>query len=357
MRRTTVTSSRTTPEWVTPVLVLAAVALLVVLPLVVASFYLFLLTRILILGLFATAFNIVFGFGGMPSLGHAALFGIGGYVVGIAVSKSDLSFPVILVLALLSGTALGVVFGLFNLRARGIYLLLLTLALAQAVHGLAYQQVALTGGDNGISGITREGLPVPTSAPAFYWFTLVLVAMSLALMWTFMRSPVGMVITALRESESRLSATGYRVGGYRVAAFAVSGAFSALAGLLDTYLLGSVSPSSVAFLLSAEVVVFAILGGARYFLGPLLGAAIILALEFYVSSYTTRWTVVLGVLYVLTALFMQDGVLGRVTQLSRRLRRNNVKPAPLETEIPRPDEMPVLMKPDEMPVLMKEVQS
>lgn len=345
MKRMISTSGRSTPGWVTPALVLAAAALLVVVPLVVPSFSLFLLTRILVLGLFATAFNIVFGFGGMPSLGHAALFGTGGYVVGIAVSKSDLSFPVILVLALLAGTALGVVFGLFNLRAREIYLLLLTLALAQAVHGLAYQQVALTGGDNGISGITREGLPVPATAPAFYWFTLVLVALSLALMWTFMRSPVGMVITALRESESRLSATGYRVGGYRVAAFAVSGAFSALAGLLDTYLLGSVSPSSVAFLLSAEVVVIAILGGARYFLGPFLGAAIILGLEFYVSTYTTRWTVVLGVVYVLTALFMNDGVLGRVTQLKRRLRRGSAEPVPTppEAEIPRLDEVPVLV--------------
>ncbi|SDX80220.1 branched-chain amino acid transport system permease protein [Modestobacter sp. DSM 44400] len=298
---------------------------LLALPFVLPSFYLFVATRILALGLFATAFNIVFGFGGMPSLGHAAFFGLGAYVVGIASTRSDLPFVVIVVLTLVAGTALGVVFGLFNLRAKGIYLLLLTLALAQAAYGLAFQQVELTGGDNGISGITREGVPIPGSASAFYWLALAMVVVSLSLMWAFMRSPVGMAITGLRESESRLAATGYRVGSYRVYAFAVSGAFSAVAGLLDAYLLGSASPSNMAFLLSAEVMVFAILGGAAFFFGPFLGAAVILSLELYVSTLTSRWTFVLGIVYVLTALFMSDGILGRIAYLRRRARRKTAE--------------------------------
>ena len=304
----------------------ATIVVLAVLPLFIPSFSLFLLTRILILGLFATAFNIVFGLGGMPSLGHAAFFGTGAYVAAIATTKTDLPFAVVLVLALAAGTVLGIVFGLFNLRARGIYLLLLTLALAQAVYGLAFQQVAVTGGDNGISDITRESLPMPDSLPSYYWFTMVVVGLSVAVMWTVMRSPVGMAIIGLRESESRLAATGYRVGVYRVGAFALSGAFSALAGLLDAYLLGSVSPSKLTFLLSAEVMVFAILGGAAYFFGPFLGAAIVLSLEFYVSTYTDRWTTVLGIVYVLTALFMRDGVLGRLARLRRRPGRTGAAP-------------------------------
>ncbi len=299
-------------------LLVAIIVVLAVLPLFVPSFYLFLLTRILILGLFATAFNIVFGLGGMPSLGHAAFFGTGAYVAAIATTKTELPFAAVLVLTLVAGTVLGIVFGLFNLRARGIYLLLLTLALAQAVYGLAFQQVAVTGGDNGISDITRESLPVSDSLPSYYWFTMVVVALSVVAMWTVMRSPVGMAVIGLRESESRLAATGYRVGAYRVFAFALSGAFSALAGLLDAYLLGSVSPSNLTVLLSAEVMVFAILGGAAYFFGPFLGAAVILSLEFYVSTYTDRWTVVLGIVYVVTALFMRDGMLGRLAWLRRR---------------------------------------
>jgi branched-chain amino acid transport system permease protein len=155
---------------------------------------------------------------------------------------------------------------------------------------------------------------------------MVVVGLSVAAMWTVMRSPVGMAIIGLRESESRLAATGYRVGVYRVGAFALSGAFSALAGLLDAYLLGSVSPSKLTFLLSAEVMVFAILGGAAYFFGPFLGAAIVLSLEFYVSTYTDRWTTVLGIVYVLTALFMRDGVLGRLARLRRRPGRTGAAP-------------------------------
>lgn len=313
------------------VLTIAAIVVgllaLAVLPQVLPSFYLFVLTRVLILGLFATAFNIVFGFGGMPSLGHAAFFGVGAYVVGIGTVRTDLSFVPILALTLLAGAGLGVVFGVFNLRARGIYLLLLTLALAQAAFGLAFQQVEITGGDNGISGISRDTLPIPQTLPAFYWLTMVVVAVCLALMWVFMRSPVGMAITGLQESESRLAASGYRVGTYRVCAFVVSGAFSAVAGLLDAYLLGSVSPSVLSFLLSAEVMVFAILGGAAYFFGPFLGAAIILSLELWVSTFTSRWTVVLGIVYVLTALFMSDGVLGRLQAVRRRSRRSRGGPA------------------------------
>lgn len=329
--------------------IVVGMLVLAVLPEVLPSFYLFALTRILILGLFATAFNIVFGFGGMPSLGHAAFFGTGAYVVGIMTTRTGLSFFPILALTVLAGAALGIVFGAFNLRARGIYLLLLTLALAQAAFGLAFQQVEITGGDNGISGITRETLPVGETLPAFYWLTVVLVAVCLALMWVFVRSPIGMAIVGLRESETRLAASGYRVGAYRIYAFAVSGAFSAVAGLLDAYLLGSVSPSALSFLLSAEVMVFAILGGAAYFFGPFLGAAIIVSLELYVSTFTARWTVVLGVLYVLTALFMSDGLLGRIARLRRRARRTPDGPS---TAAPGDAQLPV----DAAGALVKEPQ-
>jgi branched-chain amino acid transport system permease protein len=302
-------------------LLTVAILVLLVLPAVLPSFYLYLATRILILGLLATAFNVVFGFGGMPSLGHAAFFGTGAYVVGISTRSADLPFAVILTLTLVVGAGLGVVFGLLNLRVRGIYLLLLTLALGQAVFGLAFSQPEYTGGDSGIANITRDALPIPSAAPSFYWFTLLVVALSLTLMWLFVRSPVGMAIIGMRESESRLAMAGYRVGAYRVCAFAVSGTFAALAGLLDAYLLGSVSPANLAFLLSAEVMLFAILGGARYFFGPLLGATIILSLEVYVSTFTERWNTVLGVVFILTALFMRDGVLGRIASWRRGAQR------------------------------------
>ncbi|MDP4502305.1 branched-chain amino acid ABC transporter permease [Nonomuraea turcica] len=304
--------------------VAAAAVLLLAVPVALDSFSVFVASRILILGLFATAYNVVFGYGGMPSLGHAAFFGIGGYTVGIAVTRWAWPMPLTMPVALVLGAVAGAVFGLFCLRVRGVYLLLITLALAQAVFGLAFYQTELTGGDNGIPGIPRDGVP---TGGGFYLLALAVTAGCVAALWAFQRSPAGMTILGMRESESRMSATGYQVATIRVMAFAVSGAFSAVAGALEVYLQGSVSTASLSWQISAEVLVFAILGGARRFLGPFLGAAIVTGLEVWVSTYTDRWTTVLGVVYILTALFLADGVLGRSRSLLRRLRRGAVPPA------------------------------
>ena len=298
------------------VLVLAA---LVLLPQVIPSFYVYVATRILILGMLATAYNLVFGYAGFPALGHAAFFGLGGYTVGLGVSRAELGFVWLLPVAIVIGALMGVLMGIMCLKVRGVYLLLLTLALAQALFGLAFYQVELTGGDNGIANIERLG--VPSGSNAFYLFTLVVVTVCMAAMWLFTKSPVGMVITGLRESESRMDATGYNVARYTVVVFAVSGAFSAIAGMLDTYLQGSVSPENFSWLLSAEIMIFAILGGARFYIGPMVGAAIVLSLEVYTSTFTDRWTTVLGVVYVLTALFLAGGVLGLVSRLVGKMRQ------------------------------------
>lgn len=300
------------------VVVVIVIAALVALPQVISSFYVYVATRILILGLLATAYNLVFGYAGFPALGHAAFFGLGGYTVGLGVSRAEIDFIWLLPVAIVIGALMGVLMGVMCLKVRGIYLLLLTLALAQALFGLAFYQVELTGGDNGIANIERLG--VPSGSTTFYLFTLAVVAVCMAVMWLFTKSPVGMVITGLRESESRMDATGYNVAAYTVVVFAVSGAFSAIAGMLDTYLQGSVSPENFGWLLSAEIMIFAILGGARYYIGPMVGAAIVLALEVYTSTFTDRWTTVLGVVYVLTALFLGAGVLGLLSRLGKKTR-------------------------------------
>jgi len=200
---------------------------------------------------------------------------------------------------------------------------------------LAFYQVELTGGDNGIANIERLG--VPAEQNAFYLFTLGVVVVCLAVMWVFVRSPVGMVITGLRESESRIDATGYNVAAYTIVVFAVSGAFASVAGMLDTYLQGSVSPENFSWLISAEVMVFAILGGSRYFIGPFVGAAIVLFLEVYTSTFTDRWITVLGVIYVATALFLHAGVLGLIRSVRDRMRGDGTEDQPRD-----PDEFAVL---------------
>ncbi|MDI2125954.1 branched-chain amino acid ABC transporter permease [Yinghuangia seranimata] len=308
-------------RWAPGAGVLVAVALLMFVPAATDSFYTFVATRMLLLGLLATAFNAVFGFGGMSSLGHAAFFGIGGYAVGIGVTRWDWSPGTVLAAALAAGALAGAVFGLACLRVRGIYLLLLTLALAQALFGLAFYQTEWTGGDNGIPNIPRDGLPAAVrEGDGYYRLTLVVVVLCVALLWMYQRSPLGMSVVGTRESESRMSAAGYRPGALRTVAFAVSGAFSAVAGVLEVYLQGSVSTASMSWQISADVLVYAILGGARHFFGPFLGAVAVTGLEVWVSTYTDRWMTVLGVVYVVTALFLADGVLGRAASLLRLAR-------------------------------------
>lgn len=300
-------------------IVVAGVVALAVLPALVPGLYISLLTRVLILALFATAFNLVFGFGGMHSLGHAAFFGLGGYAVGLGIVRWDWDFAAVVVAAVAVGALVGVVYGLLTLRTEGIYLLLLTLALGQAIWGLAFQQVGLTRGDSGIPGVDRGVIPlVGSGLLSWYHFVLGVSVAAVALLWWFTRSPVGRAIVGARESRSRMAALGFRVGAYRATAFAVSGAFSAVAGTLYAWHHRFVSPEMLAWEMSALILIVAVLGGANTFLGPALGAVIITGLEFWVSLFTQRWMTVLALVYIVTILVLPEGLLG----LGRRRRRS-----------------------------------
>ncbi len=297
------------------VIVLAALA---VVPFVLSSYGLLIVQRTIILALFGVAFNVVFGAADMPSLGHAALFGIGGYAAGLGLTTWGWGMPTVLVAGIVAGGLLGLVFGIATLRTQGIYLLLLTLALAQAVWGLAFQQVRLTGGDNGISGLDRSGLSwFGAGTASFYWSALVVAAVGTGLLYWFHVSAAGTVLQAVGMSPSRVEALGYSVGWWRVGAFVLSGSMSALAGVLFALSNRFVGPENLAWQLSAEVMLFAILGGARWFAGPIIGAAVVVGAEGILTARTDRWTLVLGALYVATMLFMPDGVLGIVDRWRR----------------------------------------
>ncbi len=302
-------------------LALALAGAIIAVPLFVSGFQTGVATRIVIFALFGVAFNVVFGAGGMPSLGHAAFFGLGGYVVGIGTLRYDVGFFTVMIVALAAGAVIGGLVGILTLRTNAIYLLLLTLAVAQALWGLAFQQVRWTGGDNGMSGISRDLLPVGGGNVAtFYWAVLVVAILFGALVWWFQRSPAGVAIVAHRESPSRLAALGYRVGSYRVAAFAVSGSVATVAGVLYALLNRFVGPENLAWQMSAAVMLFAIIGGAAYFAGPVIGATLIVMLEVWASGFTTRWMSILGLAYILSMLFLPQGVLGLADDLARRRR-------------------------------------
>jgi branched-chain amino acid transport system permease protein len=316
---------------------LLALVLLIAAPSYLATYYVSAATRIVIMGTFAVAFGIVFGLGGMPSLGHAAFFGTGGYVVALGLTRWEWGFGTIMLVVLLGGAVLGLLFGLLSQRLSGIYLLLLTLALAQALWGLAFQNVDITGGDTGISGVDRDTIPLPVDdRDTFHYFALAVCLVIVALLWGFARSPVGRAVDGMRASPTRMAALGYNVGAYKVCAFLVSGVASALAGALFAYQQGFVGVEMLDWTTSATVMLAAIVGGARHILGPALGMGVLIIAETVLSDYTDRWTAVLGLLYILTILLLPDGILG----VKGRFRRG--KP-PSETAAERADDaLPVM---------------
>lgn len=295
-------------------------AIIFVLPYLLNTFYLSVATRILVLSLFAVAFNLVFGFGGMPSLGHAAYFGLGGYTLGLLSTRTDLRAEVIILLALVFGGALGALIGVLTLRTNGIYLLLLTLAAAQALFGLAFQQVRLTGGDNGIAGISRNLLPFVTDTASFVRVVGVIVVLAILVLYVVSQSVTGLLLHAHRIAPARLQALGFNVPRLRITAFSVSGAFSSLAGVLFVFTNRFVGPENLTWSISAAVMLYAIFGGARYFTGPIVGALTLTLIETLVSGVTTRWLTVLGLTYIFVVMFLPDGLLGRWQILITRTR-------------------------------------
>jgi len=295
-----------------------ALAVIFMLPLVLNGFYLSVTTRMLVLSLFAVAFNLVFGFGGMPSLGHAAYFGVGGYTLGLLATRTELSVASIMLLAIAFGGALGAVIGVLTLRTNGIYLLLLTLAAAQALYGLAFQQVRITGGDNGIAGIRRDLLWFVTDAASFLRVTAVIVIGALLVLYLVTQSVTGLALHAHRIAAERLQALGFNVHRLRITAFSLSGVFASLAGVLYVFTNRFVGPENLTWSISAAVMLYAIFGGARYFTGPIVGAVTLTLVETFVSGVTTRWLTVLGLTYILVVMFLPDGVLGRAALLGQR---------------------------------------
>jgi len=292
-------------------LIAACVIALAVAPRVLSVFYVNVLSQILIFGIFAMGFDLVFGYGGKASLGHAAFYGLGAYAIAIGAKQHHLAPGTAILLAIASGALLALLFGLLALRTEGIYFLLMTLALGQAVWGLAVKQVAITKGDNGISGIARPRLLGLSLRPPdhFYYAALLCLVVVGLLLFLIVRSPFGRALAGARESESRMAALGYDVRIYRLGAFAISGACAGLAGALLAYFNGSAGPSTMNWTVSADVLVASIFGGPDTVIGPLIGAGLIQGTELLVSSHTEHWKTVLGLIYVATILILPRGIL------------------------------------------------
>ncbi len=287
---------------------------LIIAPLFLSTYGEGLMTRFLIFALFAMSYNIIFGYAGMLSLGHAAFFGAGGYTVAILKLHYGVDlFWITAPLGLLVTAFTAALFGLIALRASGIYFLLVTFALGQMLYSLAWNVKWLSSkGMQGITGITLPDLAIPgftLDTTSFYYMVLVFFAVSFVLLYRLVRSPFGSALVGIREDESRMEAVGYNTWLYKYTAFIISGVFAGLAGMLFTYYNFFVSPNHLGIATSFLPMVMAIMGGLGTVLGPVVGAAVFIFAENFASIITPqRWPLILGGLFVLTIMFAREGI-------------------------------------------------
>jgi branched-chain amino acid transport system permease protein len=309
-------------------------AVLLVLPWIIGNeFYVNMATQVLIYALFALSINMMLGFGGMTSLGHAAYLGIAGYACILATTAGYDQLTAA-VFAIAVSTASAAFFGVLSLRAPGLGFIMITLALGQIVWGVAYRANDLTGGDNGIRHPARPmpfGLDI-RDAPSFYYFTLAVFAVALFCIWRFSRSPFGASLMGARDQPRRMRMLGHNVWLVRLLTFVMAGFWASVAGVLYVYYNLFLSPHAISLQQSAEILLMAILGGASSLTGPIVGAAIITLVKNVVSTYVERWNTLLGVIFVVVIVFMPYGLVPGCRQLweglrSRKNRRKAAEPA------------------------------
>ncbi len=300
-----------------PLAALWAVLLAVPLWLPLVGGYTALAGRVLVLGLAAIGFNLLLGFTGVMSFGHAAYFGLGAYGAGLTLRYLAASTPLAMLLGTLLGGVAGTLFGLLIARRRGVYFAMVTIAFGQVCYYIAYSWNDLTGGFDGLRGFRRAPiglgplvLDIAGDGPAFYYFLLGVFAAAVALMGLLLRSPLGHSFIAIRENERRARFLGIPVERHIWLSFSISCGFTALAGSLYALLNNFADPLGLHYSLSGEIVIMTVMGGMRTFWGPLLGAAVFVVLQDYISSMTTNWMSFIGLLFVVVVLFFPRGLLG-----------------------------------------------
>lgn len=303
---------RPRPRWTALALGVAALALIVAPPFL-PPYPLTLVNQLLIFAIFAMSLDLLLGYTGLASLGHAAYFGIAAYVVAIGTTVHQWSFWICLPLGIFFALGVAAVFGLVAIRALGVYFLMITLALGMVVWGLAFRWVSLTQGDNGIAGVPRPevapGISLSDEMP-FYYSSLIAFLLSFGLLSLIVRSPFGLSLQGIRESERRMRALGYDVWLHKYLAFIVAAGFAGLAGVLWAYYQRFVSPVEAHLITSVEGVLMVALGGSGTLAGPVLGAAIVIFVKNMLSLYTERWLLVLGILYIAVIAVAPRGIVG-----------------------------------------------
>lgn len=281
-------------------------------------------TRVLVMALAATALNVLLGFTGVLSFGHAAYFGLGAYGVGLTIKYLVPSTPVGILVGVAAGTAAGALIGALIVKLRGVYFAMATIAFGQVFYFIAFRWNAVTGGDDGLSDWRRIPLQIgnwqvdiANNERVFYYFVLACFAVAVALIAALLRSPFGRTLLAIRENERRARFLGIPVEGHIWLSFVISCAFASLAGTLFALLNNFADPHDLRWDQSGDFVIMTVLGGMRSLWGPLIGAAIFVVVQDYISSRTENWMSFIGLLFILVVLFFPRGVLGMIGRKSR----------------------------------------
>jgi branched-chain amino acid transport system permease protein len=274
-------------------------------------------TRVLVLGLAAMSVNFLLGFTGVLSFGHAAYFGLGAYGAGFALKYLAPSTPLSLLCGTLLGGVAGALLGALIARRRGVYFAMVTIAFGQVFYYVAFQWSSVTGGDDGLRGFARQPLhlgiatiDILSNANAFYYFVLFCMALAIGIMGFILRSPFGRTMIAIRENERRARFLGIPVDRHIWLAFSMSCFFMAFAGALYALVNNFADPRGLHYSQSGDFVMMAVMGGMRSFWGPLLGAAVFVVVQDYLSSVTVNWMSFLGMLFIVIVLFFPRGLLG-----------------------------------------------
>ncbi len=291
-------------------------------PFLAGDFYINLASQILIAAIFALSLNLLVGFGGMTSLGHASYLGVAAYISALLTSRYGLGHGAAAIISISGTVAMAAFFGVIALRATGLGFLMITLALSQVLWGLAYRMSNVTNGDNGITGLTR---PAPfgislDSPVAFYWFALIVATIAFLMITVFVSSAFGSSLKGVRDQPRRMAALGFNPWLIRWITFVYAGFWGGVSGLLYVYYHKYIHPTSLSITSSAEALLGVIAGGSGTLGGPAVGAALVLLLKNYVSAYLERWNMLLGLVFLFIVLVMPAGIVPGFSKLMATLR-------------------------------------
>lgn len=301
---------------------------LVALPLVASRFYIYLTLQVFMLSLFALGFNLLFGYTGLLSFGHAAFYATGAYATGLILKNITNSLIPGILGGTLVATLLALIIGFFCVRHTDVYFSMLTLAFGMMIYSLAWKWRDVTGGDDGLIGIPRAPLQIPggfslnmKAVSNYYYFVLIVTLLAVLLLYIIINSSFGLVLQGIRENSNRVEFAGIPIKRYRLIAFVISGFFAGLAGALLAPLENTVAPAAADWTKSSEPILASLLGGIHTFAGPIVGSALFILLKETIVRHTEYWLLVYGVILLLILLGLRGGIVGAISQFKAKGKR------------------------------------